>query len=82
LEEFPKLSVCVSLLVNFKKDQDLFGWEIGRHGIIINLKRNGKDYQATYLPEVAKEWEWTHEETLKSLLQKSGCRLPLSSVQS
>jgi AMMECR1 domain-containing protein len=45
--------VNVSLLVNFRKDQGILDWDIGKNGIILHLKRNGKYYEATYLPEVA-----------------------------
>lgn len=30
-----KLSVNVSLLVNFEDGKDIYDWEVGKHGIII-----------------------------------------------
>ncbi len=53
-----RLSVAVSLLVNFEENLKAFDWEVGKHGIIINFKDNGKSYDGTFLPEVAKEQNW------------------------
>lgn len=49
LDELEKLSVGVSFLVNFKPNLGAYDWEVGKNGIILNLKH----YQATFLPEVA-----------------------------
>ena len=35
--EVEKLSVDVSLLVNFETGKDAYDWEIGKHGIIIEF---------------------------------------------
>lgn len=45
---------------------------MGRHGIIIKSNFKGRYYQATFLPEVAAEYNWTREETLKHLIRKAG----------
>jgi AMMECR1 domain-containing protein len=37
LEEVPNLKVAVSLLLNFTKIEDPFGFEIGRHGVQLNF---------------------------------------------
>ncbi len=50
-----RLSVSVSFLVNFEENLKAFEWEVGKHGIIINFNDKGKDYDGTFLPEVAKE---------------------------
>ena len=51
-EEFDQLHVSVSLLVDFELCKDYIDWEVGIHGIRIDL--HGK-YNATFLPEVASE---------------------------
>lgn len=77
----------MSLLTNFEKGNDAFDWEIGKHGIIIELEEGIENYcedvshtkvfeddeyyRATYLPEVPKPRGWTKEETLKHLLKKA-----------
>jgi AMMECR1 domain-containing protein len=50
-----KLSVNVSLLVEFEEAKDIYDWEVGKHGIIIKLNHKGRNYSGTYLPEVATE---------------------------
>jgi len=71
--EIPLLSCSVSLLLNFEKGKDVWDWEIGTHGIIIDFTDpKGVNRGATYLPEVASEQGWDQEETLKSLIKKSG----------
>ncbi len=37
-EEVPRLSCSVSLLTNFEKRNDAFDWEVGTHGITIELR--------------------------------------------
>uniref|UniRef100_M4C6T3 AMMECR1 domain-containing protein n=1 Tax=Hyaloperonospora arabidopsidis (strain Emoy2) TaxID=559515 RepID=M4C6T3_HYAAE len=49
--------------------------QIGTHGIIIEFTDSrGKEYSATYLPQVACEQGWTHVETVTSLMRKAGYR--------
>ncbi|KAI9276418.1 DUF51 family protein [Sporodiniella umbellata] len=73
LQELPKLSCAVSLLVNFEKAQDYLDWEVGVHGIWIEfVEENGTKSTATYLPEVMEEQGWTKEQAIHSLLRKGG----------
>ncbi len=56
LEELPLLRVGVSLLVKYEECDHCHDWEVGVHGIIIRFEcGRGKDYSATYLPEVARD---------------------------
>ena len=66
---FPKkkLSICNAQSV-FELCRSWDDWEIGKHGIRISYQQ----YSATYLPEVAFEQGWNHEETIRSLLRKAG----------
>eukprot|EP00033_Pygsuia_biforma_P001634 GCRY01001836.1.p1 GENE.GCRY01001836.1~~GCRY01001836.1.p1 ORF type:complete len:192 (-),score=11.84 GCRY01001836.1:273-848(-) len=66
--ELDNLIVCVSLLTNFETAQSWNDWEVGKHGINISFH----SYHATFLPEVAAEYEWDHLTTLQHLLQKAG----------
>lgn len=55
-EEFPKLSVSVSILRHFEDGDDYLDWEVGTHGIRIEfINEKGNKRTATYLPEVAPE---------------------------
>lgn len=71
-DEIPKLSVTVSLLVNFEDASNYLDWTVGDHGIRISFNSNGFSRTATYLPQVAAERGWTKEETIESLLRKGG----------
>ena len=72
LKEMPDLQVGLSLLVNFAKEplKDPFDWVVGKHGVSMQLKHAGKEYESTFLPEVAEEEGWDQEETLFHLLDK------------
>lgn len=80
--ELPLLRCDVSLLMNFTAAKDYTDWEVGTHGITIdfspvssqlsNARNNRGRYNATYLPEVALEQDWTIEETVESLIRKAG----------
>lgn len=73
LKEIHNLEVHVSVLTDFQQANDCFDWDIGKHGIRIELKlENGRKLSATYLPEVAKEAGWSKTETIDSLLRKAG----------
>ncbi|EGR31214.1 hypothetical protein IMG5_115470 [Ichthyophthirius multifiliis] len=74
LKEIEKLSVAVSLLVNFEENLKAFDWEVGKHGIIISFKDNEREYNGTFLPEVAKEQGWDQRLTLEYLIKKTGCK--------
>ncbi|KAM3130298.1 hypothetical protein pb186bvf_017594 [Paramecium bursaria] len=72
INELNELDCNISFLVNFEKNKKWNQWEVGKHGIIIDLDVNGEEYGATFLPEVAPEQGWDHEKTLKSLIRKAG----------
>ena len=75
------MSVGVSFLVDFVPNLQAYDWEVGTHGIILNLNRQRRKYQATFLPEVAEEEHWDRKTTLKHLLRKAGCSVPLAMVE-
>jgi len=60
-EELPNIELSVSLLVNYEVGKNCYDWEVGKHGIIIEFVVKGRNYNATYLPEVASEQGWTQE---------------------
>ena len=81
IKEFDKLSVGVSLLVNFEKAEPL-EWEVGKHGIEIEFNEDKKmrKFSATFLPEVAQEQGWNQTTTLEYLINKAGCNAKLDKV--
>ncbi|KAJ2906133.1 uncharacterized protein MKZ38_002848 [Zalerion maritima] len=72
--ELSSLVASVTLLTNFETAASWDDWEVGKHGIKIRVSHNGRSYSATYLPQVAEEQEWDHEQTLSSLMRKAGFR--------
>ncbi|CAD8067806.1 unnamed protein product [Paramecium primaurelia] len=73
-KELNSLDVGVSLLINFQKGKKWNQWEVGKHGIIIDFQEGGREYGATFLPEVAAEQEWDINTTLEHLIAKAGYR--------
>ena len=71
-KELPTLNCGISLLVNFEDVKDIYDWEIGKHGIQIEIDLD-RHYRATYLPQVAAEQNWDKQTTLRYLVMKSGC---------
>lgn len=73
-DEIPQLHCTVSLLVDYERITDRQDWEVGTHGLMIQFHSSDKvkAYQATYLPEVAKEQQWKKDEAIYSLIRKSG----------
>lgn len=71
--ELPGLALSVSLLTGFERAAGWSDWRVGEHGIILDVAHAGVSYRATYLPEVAAEAAWSHEEAVASLLRKAGC---------
>ena len=55
IDELPTLNVGVSLLTEFEECKNASDWEVGKHGIEIDFDVNGREYGATFLPEVAEE---------------------------
>lgn len=67
------LSIEVSLLLPLENvENNIYGWTIGTHGILITFTHDGITYKGTYLPNVAVEQGWDKNETLKSLVRKAG----------
>ena len=68
------LQCKVSILQHFEEGLKWLDWEIGVHGIIIEFMdpMGRRTYNATYLPEIAKEQGWTKEECIDSLMLKAG----------
>lgn len=78
-EEFPKLSVTVSILTDFEDVLSYWDWDVGVHGIRIEFtNERGSRRTATYLPKVALEQGWDHIKTIDSLLRKGGYKSPIS----
>ncbi|KAK2743265.1 hypothetical protein FQN57_004954 [Myotisia sp. PD_48] len=68
----PALSCSLTLLSSFETCLNPLDWELGVHGIRISFVHRGKQFGATYLPDVAVEQGWTKDETLESLMRKAG----------
>lgn len=68
------MQVVVSLLEHFEVVTDQHDWVIGEHGLILEIHepQRGHSYRATFLPEIAAEQGWTREQTIRSLVSKSG----------
>lgn len=80
LKELPSLQCKVSLLARFEPAAGWRDWEVGVHGIIINFldpvvrcKRS-----ATFLPDVAPEQGWDHQECIDALVRKAGYAGPVT----
>lgn len=71
-EELPELSCDVTLLKDFEPADNIWDWEVGKHGIKISFKYGGHSRSATFLPDVAVEQGWDKKTTLKYLVQKAG----------
>lgn len=54
----------------------LLDWSVGVHGVQIDFDDpvTHRHFSATFLPEVAREQGWSHEETIEELVHKSGYR--------
>jgi len=73
--EVPDLYCTVSLLFSFETIEDCYDWTVGVHGLRIDfVDSRGHERCATFLPEVASDYDWTKKYTLSRLVQKSGCR--------
>jgi len=72
-QELPQLQCSVSLLVNYESCRDVNDWLVGQHGLVLDFTDSeGEKYSATYLPEIAVQQGWNQQETIESLIQKSG----------
>jgi hypothetical protein len=76
--ELSQLRCDISLLTQFEARPTgaILDWTIGMHGIQIDFSDplTHRQYNATFLPEVAQEQGWSHEETIEELVHKSGYR--------
>ncbi|KAK9449936.1 AMMECR1 domain-containing protein [Limtongia smithiae] len=72
LKELPTLECGVSLLTDFEDATGPLDWEWGVHGIRISFRADGRRYSATYLPDVPPEHFKSKEQTIESLVHKSG----------
>jgi len=80
-KEVINLNCGVSLLIDFEKANNAYDWEIGVHGIVIDLEYKGRKYHATFLPEIPHERKWDKSTTLLLLLRKSGFCGSLNSIE-
>jgi uncharacterized protein (TIGR00296 family) len=77
LSEVPRLKLGISILQDFTDiSKTPFNWEIGVHGIQLEIRHKthqpNKTYSATFLPEVPLEQGWDKVDTVVHLLYKSG----------
>lgn len=73
LQELPRLTCAVSLLIDFQDCLNYLDWQVGVHGIRIEfVNERGQVRTATYLPEVSSEQGWDQEVTVINLLKKGG----------
>lgn len=73
--EIPHLMCKVSLLHSREPARHCLDWKIGEHGVILNFKdRLDPDemWSATYLPDVAEQQGWSKQQTVDSLIRKTG----------
>lgn len=69
--ELPLLTVDVTLLDHFRPIELPTDWEVGTHGLKVQLTQGGHSYLGTFLPSVAEEQEWDTTDTLFNLLRKA-----------
>lgn len=73
LEEVPSLTCRLSILHQFEHCLDVYDWQVGVHGVLINFADSaGRQFTATYLPEVAREHGMTKEVAIRELVTKAG----------
>lgn len=73
LDELPSLACRLSILYQFETCAHLYDWQVGLHGVLINFADvHGRQYSATYLPEVPREHGMTRDIALRELVAKAG----------
>lgn len=73
LEEVPQLTCRLSILYQFETCEHVHDWQVGMHGVLINFAdQTGRQYSATYLPEVAREHGMSCEVAIRELVAKAG----------
>mmetsp|Transcript_25687 Transcript_25687/g.22800 ORF Transcript_25687/g.22800 Transcript_25687/m.22800 type:complete len:215 (+) Transcript_25687:21-665(+) len=71
-KEVSSLTCTVSFLTDFEDIDDPLDFEVGKHGMEVEFKIDGKEYRSTYLPHVPYEQNWNQEFTLDKLIKKAG----------
>ncbi|KII66795.1 AMMECR1-like protein [Thelohanellus kitauei] len=71
-DELSGLVCCVSILGDFEPCSHRRDWQVGIHGLKIVFTISNTRYNATYLPDVASEHNWSKEQTIYSLIRKAG----------
>ena len=87
-EELSSLKVQISLLHSFTRAKSWDDWDLGTHGITIQFEvphkskssKSPKSYNATYLPEVARQQRWNKLTTIDHLVAKAGYNGTAASV--
>lgn len=75
LDEVPHLTCRLSILYQFEVCTHAYDWTIGTHGLLIHFSdASGKQYSATYLPEVALDHGMAPETAVRELMVKAGYR--------
>jgi AMMECR1 domain-containing protein len=69
------------LLSDFEKIEDPLDWEVGKHGIEIEFKKDTRTYRGTFLPSVAADQGWDQVTTLQFLCRKAGYHGSFDSVR-
>ena len=76
--ELPGLVCSVSLLGDFEECKDYLDWDLGVHGVSVQLPTQDRVYSATFLPEVALNQGWSKRETIEYALRKAGWHQKIS----
>lgn len=67
----PQFEVSITLLTGFKPISSCLDWELGTHGLQLEMDISYHEYHGTFLPSVALEQGWDQYETLLHLLVKA-----------
>lgn len=77
IDEVSSLTCKLSILFQFETCSDAHDWEVGLHGVLIHFAdAQGRQYSATYLPEVPMEHGMSRETAIRELVSKSGYNGP------
>ena len=63
--------MSISVLHSFEHIDDALDWEVGVHGLTIEIDEDGQLYRGTFLPNVAPEQGYNRAETLDHLVNKA-----------
>ena len=67
----PGFECVLNLLTNFEPAGHWKNWQLGKHGVIVSFKADGRKFSATFLPEVT-ERIGDQEENIRLLVEKAG----------